>query len=105
MLAQSRSRLATLFDTRFADLVTPQIVALMYILAIVGDIMFVTMHVVVGFSQSTGAGVLMLLLSPLVFAIGLLAIRIGLELIIVVFRVERHLSELSRIARQQPHTD
>ena len=105
MMAKPRSRLTTFFDANFREMITPQIISLIYILAIVGSVAFVIVQIVAGFGRSNGTGVVMLLMSPLILAFGLLGIRICMELLIVVFRVERHLRELSRIAQQQPHTD
>ena len=104
-MANIRTRAAKLFDTGFQELITPEVIKLVYILAIAAYAVFVVVLVVAGFVESVGGGVLMLLLSPLLVALGFLAIRVCLEVLIVFFRLERHLRELSRIGQQQPHSE
>jgi len=102
-MAHIRNRAAKLLDTGFQELIAPELIKVVYILGVVAYAVFVVVLVVGAFEESIGAGVLMLLLSPLHFALGFLAIRVCLEVLIVLFRMERHLGELSRIAQQQPH--
>jgi len=104
-MAKIRNRAAKLLDTGFQELITPDLIKVAYVLGVVACIVLVVAQIVGGFAESVGGGVLMLLLSPLIFALGLLAIRVSLEVLIVFFRLERHLRELSRIAQQQPHNE
>jgi hypothetical protein len=104
-MAKIRDRAAKLFDTGFQELITPDLIKVAYVLGIAAYVVFVVVLVVGGFGESIGAGVLMLVLSPLIFALGFLAIRVCLEVLIVFFRLEGHLRELSRIAQKQPHSE
>ena len=104
-MAQIRKHATKLLDTGFHDLITPDLIKVVYILGVVAYAVFVIVLVVGGFEESMGAGILMLVLSPLHFGLGFLTIRVCLEVLIVLFRMERHLRELSRIAQQQPHNE
>ncbi len=76
-----------LFDTSFKNYVTPQIIKIIFWIA-VGVIGLVTIiWVVAAFVQSFGQGLLYLILSPLVAMIWVIMVRVYLELVAVIFRI------------------
>jgi Domain of unknown function (DUF4282) len=83
----SYSFLGALFDFSFSEFVTPKMIRILYgiglVLAVIGALAFI----VGGFHRSTGIGVLFLILSPLIFLLYTIAVRIYLEILIVLFRI------------------
>jgi hypothetical protein len=78
-----------IFDTSFSHFVTLGLVKVLYGLAIV-VVAVATVVVLIGGLMDAGSffqGILILIFTPIIAGVYLLAIRIGLELIIVVFRI------------------
>ena len=87
--------LKTLFDFSFSSFVTTKIIKFVYILAIVLSAIGALGAIGGGFGESIGHGVLMLILSPIIFALSVLVSRIWLEIIIVIFRIAENTTELA----------
>lgn len=68
-----------LFDFSFNSFVTPKIVKFVYILATIAIGLFVLVFVTASFTESAGAGLVVLFLAPIVGLIYLAFIRMGLE--------------------------
>ncbi len=80
--------LRALFDTRFTTLITPKVIRVLYILAIIGIGIGAIFTVVAAFNESTGLGVLTLLvLAPLGFLLYVIIARLYLEIVIVLFKI------------------
>ena len=82
--------LSGLFDLKFDKLITPRVISIIYVIAIILAGLVAIAMIVSGFAQSAGQGLVLLILSPLVFLLYVLAARIYLELVIVIFRIERN---------------
>jgi hypothetical protein len=83
--------LAALFDTSFRSFITPRIVGVLYILAIIAIVIYALVIVAAGFSADAGVGIFTLVIvAPLVFFLGVLYVRVMLEVFIVLFRIERN---------------
>ncbi len=76
-----------LFDFSFSDLLTPKIVKILYAagvaLAFLGALAFIG----AGFHRGAGAGVVALIVSPVVFLLYALVARVSTEILIVLFRI------------------
>ncbi|MEO8092585.1 MAG: DUF4282 domain-containing protein [bacterium] len=80
--------LKALFDTRFTTLITPKIIRVVYIVAMIGIAIGAVIVVVSAFNNSTGLGLLTLLvLAPLGSLLYLILVRLYLEIVIVVFKI------------------
>lgn len=88
---------SSLFDLSFKSFITPRIVKLLFILAIIGSAVFALIVFASGISMMnySGGGLLLVLLSPVVFVAGVVYSRVFLELTIVLFRMEEYLSEIA----------
>ncbi len=76
-----------LFDTSFKNYVTPQIIKIIFWIA-VGVIGLATIvWVIAAFAQSVGQGLLYLIISPLVALLWVIMVRVYLELVAVIFRI------------------
>ena len=85
----------SLFDLSFSEFVTTKIIKFLFVLAIIGSAIGALIVVIIGFaSGSVTAGILLLLLSPVVFIVYVLLSRIWLELIIVIFRIAENTTQL-----------
>ena len=83
----AKGLIGSLFDLSFKSFVTPKVIQILFILELIVLAVFAIAMIAMGFAQSALAGVLTLLLSPLIFLIGVLIARIYLELVIVLFRI------------------
>ena len=92
---------AELFDLSFSTFVTMKIIKLIFIIAIAASGIMALSIIGAGFSQSFGAGIGSLILGPLVFLVYVLGARVWLELIIVVFRIEKNTSHLIKGGDQE----
>lgn len=91
-----------LFDTSFRNYVTPQIIKVIFWIA-VGIIGLLTIvWVVAAFVQSFGQGLLYLILSPLVALIWVILVRVYLELVAVIFRIAGLLEGMARAQGVEP---
>jgi hypothetical protein len=80
-----------LFDFSFTSFVTPQLIQLMFVALIALSGLATLGFIGMTFAQSTTLGLVVLLLSPIVFLFYVLWARICLELVIVVFRIYEEL--------------
>lgn len=74
-----------------------RLVRLIYMLGIIGSTMVALWMLGAAFEVGPGAVVLMLVVAPLTFLIGVTVTRLCLELAIVVFRIEEHASAAARL--------
>ena len=85
-----------LFDTRFGTLITPKIIRVVYILAMI-VLALVAIGVIIGaFNNSVGWGIAVLVVfAPLGFLLYLIVARIWLELVIVAFKINESAQQIS----------
>ena len=79
--------LGSIFDLSFTEFITIRIIKLLFILGIIFVAIGTLLLIVTGFSNGIGAGILSLILSPLIFLVYVLLARIWCEMIIVIFRI------------------
>ena len=92
----------SLFDMSFSSLVTTKVIKVIYVITLIFLTLLALGLVFGGFRTSTGLGVAFLLIvAPLVWLFALVYVRVGLELIIAVFRVMETNVELVALKRQQ----
>ena len=90
-----RSFFSSLFDYSFSSFVTPRIIRILYVLATILISLWTLALVLAGFNISSGAGLVMLVVvGPLLFLISMIYARVGLELIIVFFRINGNVQEI-----------
>ena len=86
--------LGSIFDLSFTEFITIRIIKFLFILGIIFAAIGTLVLIVTGFSNGIGAGILSLVLSPLIFLIYVLLARIWCEMVIVVFRIAEHTGRL-----------
>jgi hypothetical protein len=77
-----------LFDMSFSKFVTPSVIKLLFILAIVVVSLFALFTFIAGLVTITRGGFLLVILSPLYWLLGVIYARVFLELVIILFRIE-----------------
>jgi len=88
---QDKGFLGTLFDFSFSEFITTKVIKFILGLAMVVNAIL-TIGVIVGaFRVGWLGGIVVLILSPLIYLIMMLISRIYLELIIVIFRIAENL--------------
>lgn len=78
---------ASIFDLSFRAMVTPRIVKALFFLLSLVMVLPLLFWVMSSFARSTGAGILALVISPVIYGIGVIMVRIYLELVIIIFRI------------------
>jgi hypothetical protein len=92
--SQGRPFFSALFDTSFRTFITPRIIGILYILAIIVIAVYALVAVAAGFSADAGVGIFTLVIvAPLIFFLGVLYARVLLEVFIVLFRIEQNTRE------------
>ena len=89
-----KSAIGMLFDLSFTEFVTTRAIKLLFIIGVVFAAIGALGLIVGGFSSGAGKGMLVLVLSPLVFILYVFFVRISCEMIIVVFRIAENTSRL-----------
>lgn len=96
IMTEDRGFFEALFDLSFESFITMRLVRLIYVLGIIGSTILALWMLAAAFEVGPGAVVLMLVVAPLTFLVGVTVTRLYLELAIVVFRIEEHASEAMR---------
>ncbi len=81
----------TIFDFSFSEFVTTKVIKFLLGLAVVFNGIATIVFIVRAFHGGALLGIIVLILSPLIFLILMLISRIYLELIIVIFRIAENL--------------
>jgi hypothetical protein len=92
---EARGFLGALFDFSFSEFLTPKIIKILYgiglVLAAIGALVFIG----AGFHRGAAAGIIFLIISPLVFLLYALGVRVYLEILIVLFRIAGWVEEIA----------
>ncbi len=100
-MASQYGFLRSLFDFSFTEFITTRVIKVLYALAVVFCALAALVMIIGGFSRSPGAGILSLILSPVVFLFYVLMVRVWLEVIIILFRIAEH----TRTLAEKPRTE
>jgi hypothetical protein len=93
---EKKCALGSMFDWSFTCFITPKIIRLVYLLAIVGLAIVSVVMIVKAFGVSQGQGVVTLIVfAPLYFVIMVILTRIWLELIMIIFRIGEDVAKLA----------
>jgi hypothetical protein len=93
-----RGFLGSLFDFSFTSMVTPKIIKVLYVLAVLWTALFALIYVAVGFSFGGfwGGIAVLVLVAPIMLLLGIGVSRVILEAFMVVFRIHDELKEIRR---------
>jgi len=97
--AEASGFIAALFDLSFTSFITTKLIKVLYVLGIAGAALWALAMAGTGVTQG-GVGLLLVLVSPILFLIGVIYMRVMMELIMVLFRAAEHLAEIARQGRR-----
>lgn len=95
-MSEEKGLFAGLFDFGFQQTLTPRIVKLLYIIALLAGGITVVALVVTGMQQSPAQGLLMLVSGVVGLFIWILCTRLGLEVILVILRLAGNIERVTR---------
>ncbi len=84
-----------LFDFTFSQFVTTRLIRLLYVVGVLVAALVTFSAIVAGFRESTGAGIVALIFSPILFLIFVILVRVYLEIVIVIFRIAEYLRDMA----------
>ena len=97
----------SLFDLSFNSFITTKLVKVLYVIGIIGALLTAGSLLLSGFAamfsgstQGTLSGVVLIVLAPVAFLALVIAARVYMEVIIVVFRAAEHLAEIAHQSRR-----
>ncbi len=86
----------SLFDYSFSSFITPRIIKVLYVLMTIAVALWTLVLLLIAFKASAAAGILTLLIvGPIFFLISMIYVRVGLELLIVFFRIHGDVAEIN----------
>jgi hypothetical protein len=96
---QTNGFLGSLFDYSFSSFITSKIIKVLYVLTTIVVGLWTFLLILVAFNASSGAGMLTLVvIGPLFFLFAMIYARVGLELLMVIFRIHEDVRELNQRA-------
>ena len=93
--------LRALFDFSFSQFITTRLIRLLYAIGVVIAALSALGGIIRGFNEGAGAGVVALIVAPLIFLLVVIIARVWLELVIVVFRIAEYLRDMAGERRVQ----
>jgi len=88
---EDKGFIGTLFDFSFTEFVTTKVIKFLLGLALVVNFILTIVFIVGAFQTGWLGGIIILIISPIIYLILMLFSRIYLELIIVIFRIAENL--------------
>lgn len=90
--------IGALFDLSFTNFITPRLIKVLFVLGIVAAAFWALSMALAGISQG-GFALFLALLSPLLFFVAVIYVRVMMEMIMVIFRASEHIGEIARQGR------
>ena len=87
---------STLFDFSFSEFVTTKIIKVIYGIGVLFAGIVAIAFIVKGFNASAFLGILALIVSPVVFIIYIILIRVWLEVVIVLFKISEDVQNMAK---------
>jgi len=95
----------SLFDFSFTEFITPRIIKLLFVLAIIISGIAALVMFFVGIVQGGAGALLAIILAPLLFLIYVVGARVWLELIMIMFRIADNTDKLAERGDTQAVAD
>ncbi|CAN5589447.1 hypothetical protein BH23CYA1_BH23CYA1_18910 [soil metagenome] len=99
---QRRGFFAKLFDFSFSTFVAPQVVGVLYILGLIGAVLFALIAIVSGFQFSPIEGVITLIASLVGLLVYSIVLRVSLESFIAIIRTAENTRVLAENVLNNP---
>lgn len=95
----------SLFDLSFTEFITPRIIKLLFVLAIIIAAIFALFMLVAGIANGGGSAFLAIIGAPLLFLIYVIMARVWLEVIMVMFHIADNTDKLVEPGKGQTTAD
>jgi hypothetical protein len=92
---EGKSFFGSLFDFSFSSFITPKIIKILFVIGLVLTAIFTLLIIIFAFISGIVSGVFALIFSPVIFLLYVLAVRIYLELLIVIFRIQDDIAKIA----------
>jgi len=79
-----------LFDFSFKNFITTKLISFLFGLGAIAGAVFGLITIITSFTRSAWMGILMLILTPVLYLLGIILLRIWLEVVIVLFKIEEN---------------
>jgi uncharacterized protein DUF4282/zinc ribbon protein len=100
---QAKGFFGSLFDYSFSSFITSRIIKVVYVLTTIVVALWTLVIILVAFKASSALGIVALLIGgPIFFVIAMIYVRVGLELLMVIFRIHEDVEEINRRASGTP---
>ena len=96
MNEEAKGFFTALFDFSFSSFITTKLVKFVYIISLALAAIGLLAVIISGFMTGVMGGLLVLILSPVIALLEIMAIRMSLELVIVVFRIAENIDKLAK---------
>jgi uncharacterized protein DUF4282/zinc ribbon protein len=98
---QAAGFLSSLFDLSFTNFITTKLIKVLFVILIVLAAFGALAIILAGFARGAVEGIFALvILAPLLFLFYVIAARVNMEVLIVIFRGAEHLEEIARQGRR-----
>jgi len=87
--------LGSLFNLSFTEFITTRVIKVLFILAIIFAAIAALVMIVSGFAGGVLSGIVLLIISPILFLVYVILARVWLELVIVIFRIAENTGRLA----------
>lgn len=87
---EAHTFLSSLLDFSFGSFITTKLVKLLYGAGIVLGALAGIVSIVGAFMNSVPAGLLALVVTPVVYVLGIIVLRIWLEIVVILFKIEEN---------------
>lgn len=91
---QIRAVLDLVLDLSFKRFVTPRLLRMLYVLSLLAALFYAVSYMFSGFEKGTFAGIFQMITAPVAFLLYLIVARVGVELILVIFRIAEKIAPL-----------
>lgn len=97
---ENKSFFGSLFDFSFSSFITPKIIKILFVIGLILVVILTLFYIILAFVSHIAFGVVVLILSPIIFLLYMLAVRIYLELLIVIFRIQGDIAEIAHRSKE-----
>jgi Domain of unknown function (DUF4282) len=98
---QAAGFLSSLFDLSFSNFITTKLIKVLFVICIVLAAFGALAIILAGFARGALEGIIaLLILAPLLFLFYVIAARVQMEVLIVIFRSSEYLAEIAKQGRR-----
>jgi len=90
----------TLFDFSFSEFIVPKVIQTLFVIGILAAAVGAFFFIVWGFRGGFFAGLLTIILSPIIFVIYVILVRVFLEAVMVLFRISDNLTKIAEAKKE-----